>query len=569
LRHAVNGDIAGYSRLMADDAARMTSIMEDYRQIVSRRVDEGAGTLVNFAGDSFMAVFPDAMAAMQAAISITTDVEGRNVDVPEHQVARFRIGIDTGDVTTTGGRWFGEALNIASRIQELAPAGGIGVSGRVYRALDEPKLRLRPAGVHLLRGIPEPTEVYELIGLPSDEGGVSARRHRLSLETPTMVVLPIHSDSMSDAMKPVAELWREDLIHRLAGLPRLEVVDATNPQPEAAGSAHYLLETGALQFGEEVRVYAKVLHMATLNVVTSHRWSTSVAEVLSMVEQMVDDVVRGIEIELVIGEQARMYAEVADPEILPRMYEGWYHMTAETPRDWAKAVEIFESIVEERPDHVYGHSLLAFTNLLGAMGGYSDDPEATLEEAYRQAAEVVDRGTDPTGLSGMVLGATHLLRGRPEQALEIIEQVQITRPTCDLTYALEGDVRRYLGQWDRSVELLDTAMRLSALTPEWYPSVQACSMFLGGRLDSAGATAEEVIEHNPNNLEALMVLAAVQSELGLERRARATADLIRDRFPDTDIDAWLEGHPFVDHGVIERWRKDLVGIGLLGVGATS
>jgi hypothetical protein len=110
---------------------------------------------------------------------------------------------------------------------------------------------------------------------------------------------------------------------------------------------------------------------------------------------------------------------------------------------------------------------------------------------------------------------------------------------------------------------MDHAIRLSAVPPAWYPTVLACSLFIGGRLDQAGATAEAVLEESSDNLEAMLVLAAVQAEMGLDRRARATAEQIRDRFPAMDIDRWLRDHPFKDEEFIDRWRDDLAGLGLL------
>ena len=72
-----------------------------------------------------------------------------------------------------------------------------------------------------------------------------------------------------------------------------------------------------------------------------------------------------------------------------------------------------------------------------------------------------------------------------------------------------------------------------------------------------------VIEHQPNNLEALLVLAAAQVEMGLERRARATGTLVRERYPSVDVEEWLESKPYQSREVVERWRADLVAAGVI------
>lgn len=162
-------------------------------------------------------------------------------------------------------------------------------------------------------------------------------------------------------------------------------------------------------------------------------------------------------------------------------------------------------------------------------------------------------------------------QGRGQEAIEMIEAVEILRPTCDVTCGLEGSVRRYLGQWDEAVELTDTAMRLSGVNKPWYPTVKACSLFMGERVEQAAAVAEMILEHQPRNVEALLVLAAAQVELGLDRRARATADLIQDRSPGVDVAAWLDADPYPSQSqdIVDRWRDDLVSAGVITPGSSS
>ncbi len=163
----------------------------------------------------------------------------------------------------------------------------------------------------------------------------------------------------------------------------------------------------------------------------------------------------------------------------------------------------------------------------------------------------------------MVEAAVLMSMGQGQEALTMIESAVILRPTCDVTYAVEGSVRRYLGEWDEAVDLTDRAMRLTAVNKPWYPTVKACSLFLGGRVEQAAATAEMVLDYQPRNLEALLVLTAAQVEMGLDRRARATAELIRERYPTADVDAWLESNPYQSRDVVDRWRADLVTAGAI------
>ena len=560
----LNADVVGYSRLIADDLESMTATMDEYRDLVGQKLGEHRGTLVNFVGDNFMAVFGDAVDAIRTAIAITTEIETRNTVRASSRRVRFRMGLDQGVVAVSGDEYFGDALNIAARIQAIARPGGISVSGRVYRALDEPALRLRPIGRRHLKNIPEPVEIYELADLPSDESVVSAGRS-LALESPVVAVLPIHAEMVDESLRSAANIIRTDLLHRLTQIPQLKVIDAsTEPSSRGAGTtARYLIETGVHQAGDHVRVYAKVFDVTTMNVVKSHKWTANAAELFALSDQMADDIARALEVDLIVGEPAAIYADyLDDSEAIERVYLGWYFLTIGTPEGWARSLELFDKVARAHPEQPTGHALLAFANWTGATNGWARDPAETLRKAHEQAQVGLAAG-DPTGMAGTVEAAVLLSQGRSKDALEAIEKVEIVRPTCDVTFGLEGSVRRYLGEWEKAVDLTDTAMRLTVVNKPWYPTVKACSLFLGGRVEQAAALAEMVLEHQPQNLEALLVLAAAQVELGLDRRARATAELIRERYPTVDISEWLDGNPYQATEMVERWKHDLVAAGAM------
>lgn len=563
---ALNADVVGYSRLIADDVEATTATMDEYRDLVDRMVGENGGTLVNFVGDNFMAVFADAMGAMRTAIAITTEIEARNATVASSRRTRFRMGIDQGAVTVSGGEYFGDSLNIAARIQAIARPGGISVSGRVYQALDEPALRFRPTGRQRLKNIPEEADVYEFADLPGDESGPSGHRS-LKLESPIVAVLPIHAEMADESVRALAGVLRTDLIHRLSRVPHLDVIDARVEADGggAPGTARYMIETGVHQAGDNVRVYANLIDVGSMNVVKSLKRTAQVAELFDLSDAFADEVGRAVEIELIIGEPAGLYAELGDPEAIEQIYLGWYQLTVGTREGWSRALEHFGRVARSHPDQPYGHVLSAFTNWMGASSGLVRDPDATLLMAREQARAGIAVG-DPTGMARTVEAAILMSQGHGQEALEAIEKVEILRPTCDVTFGLEGSVRRYLGQWEKAVDLTDRAMRLTGVNKPWYPTVKACSLFLGGRVEQAASVAEMVLEYQPHNLEALLVLTAAQVELGLDRRARATAELVRERHPAVDVAAWLDRSPYQGRDVIDRWRQDLVSAGAIPAG---
>jgi adenylate cyclase len=561
---ALNADVVGYSKLMADDFARTTATMTQYHRLVEERVGGGHGVLANFVGDSFMAVFDRPTQALHTAIAIATATEDANRNLPESQWARFRMGIDQGQVAVSGGQYHGDPLNIAARIQAIAPPGGLSVSGRVYQALDEPQLRFRPTGRQHLKNIPEHIQVYQFVDLPHS-GAAQSVRSSLSLETPTIAVLPMHTEAVDRDARATAEMVRMDLLHRLARVPQLNVIDAGSEPGVQHGNAaaRYMLEGGVHQLGDEIRLYTTLFDVTTMNIVKAHKWTASNDQLMARSDEIADEVARAVEVELIIGEPAGLYAELGDPEAIENVYLGWYHFGAGTPEEWTRAVELFGKVADAHPDKPFGHALLAYANWTGASAEWVPDPAATMELAAEQARTAMAVG-DPTGLGQTVEAAVLLSRGEPAAALAAMDRLEIVRPTCDVAYGLGGSVRRYLGDWQQAVDLTDVAMRLTARNKPWYPTVKACSLYVGGHAEDAAAIAESVLEFQPNNLEALLVLAAAQSALGMDRRARATAELVKERFPAVDVEAWLAKNPYQDPETVQRWEADLAAAGAIG-----
>jgi adenylate cyclase len=566
---ALNADVVNYSRLVADDALYTSAALAKARSIVEDEVAAAGGTLLNFVGDNFMAVFDRPEQALHAAIAVTNAVAMENDSVPQHLCLRFRMGIDMGPVRIgDDDTYMGDALNIAARIQSICQPGGLSVSGEVFRALDEPAFRFRSMGKRRLKNIPEEIDVYDFADFPA-EGDTSVNPTRpLGLEIPRVVVLPMHLAGGRDDLKPAGTFLLADLVSALVNFPNLDVVDVTSTDGHLGDSVpappnvRYMLLSGLAQVGSRLRGWAQVREVVTQSVLWAGKWDGDEDSLFDISEEFSSDVVRAFEIELIIGEPARFYRELGAPETIAKVYEGWYNLTAGTRNGWNRANRLFSELRDEAPDSAVGPVLYAFTQWMGARDGLVDDRAEALQQARANAQRGFDLG-DGTGLSSMILAALELESGDADAALEEIAEAKILRPTCDLTWAMEASIRRYLGQWEQAVALIDQAMGLSPVNKPWYPTVLASSYYVGERYEQAAAVAEEVIEHQPKNIEALLVLAASQNRLGLERRARATAALLIERFPDADPAQWLASNPYQDDQFVDRWRSDLEGAGLV------
>jgi adenylate cyclase len=125
-------DVHGYSRLMQADEAGTLANLRRSREAVSALVERHDGRIVNTWGDAIIAEFASVVEAVQCAIEIQQELSAHNGDRPEAERMQYRIGINLGDVMLDGTDIYGDGVNIAARLQELAEPGGILISGPVY-----------------------------------------------------------------------------------------------------------------------------------------------------------------------------------------------------------------------------------------------------------------------------------------------------------------------------------------------------------------------------------------------------------------------------------------------------
>jgi adenylate cyclase len=125
-------DVHGYSRLMEADEAGTLETLRRYRTAMAGLVERHDGRIVNTWGDAVIAEFASVVEAVQCAVEIQQEISNQDSDSPQAHRMRFRIGINLGDVMVDGSDIYGDGLNIASRLQELAEPGSVVVSGSVY-----------------------------------------------------------------------------------------------------------------------------------------------------------------------------------------------------------------------------------------------------------------------------------------------------------------------------------------------------------------------------------------------------------------------------------------------------
>jgi class 3 adenylate cyclase len=187
-------DIAGYSRLVAEDEEETLRRLASYRQVTDDFIAKCGGRIFNTAGDAVLAEFPSAVEAVRCAIDIQESLRTRNMAYPPSRQMAFRIGITIGDVVERDGDLLGDGVNIAARLEGLAEVGGICISRAVHEQVaNKLSVQFADIGAQEVKNIPTPVHAY-MVAMRREDGTYSVPQ----------VKKPVKASGQPNWMWPVA-----------------------------------------------------------------------------------------------------------------------------------------------------------------------------------------------------------------------------------------------------------------------------------------------------------------------------------------------------------------------------
>jgi TolB-like protein/class 3 adenylate cyclase len=178
-------DVFGYSRLMGENEEATLRTLSSHRKLIDSLIEQHRGRFVNSAGDSVLAEFASVVNAVQCAVEIQTTLKAENANLPPDRRMEFRIGVNLGDVMVDGEQIYGDGVNVAARLENLADPGSIFISGSVHEQLGN-KLALgyEDIGEQTVKNIAKPVRVYRVLTEP----GAAAAASRKTRQVPRKYV---------------------------------------------------------------------------------------------------------------------------------------------------------------------------------------------------------------------------------------------------------------------------------------------------------------------------------------------------------------------------------------------
>ena len=159
----LSADVQGYSRLMRTDETATIRTLKSYRSLMASLIQQYRGRVVDDPGDNLLAEFPSVVEAAQCAVSIQRTLAAHNAMLPRHRQMVFRMGLHMGDVVVDQERIYGDAVNLAARLESVAEGGGLCISDTVYdHVATKLPLGYSTLGVWMSQDMPTPVWVYRV-----------------------------------------------------------------------------------------------------------------------------------------------------------------------------------------------------------------------------------------------------------------------------------------------------------------------------------------------------------------------------------------------------------------------
>jgi adenylate cyclase len=563
----VSADAIGFSKLMHEDDETALKLFDARLALIVEAVERAGGSIFGAAGDSVMALFGNPIIALGAVLQFQEAIAGANALEPSNRSMPFRAGISVGPVVVRPDGVFGDAVNIAARVQEFSPQGGVALSEFAYAQVkDMAETTFVDVGPIQLKNIATPVRIY----ISDSSGGAAAvirfgaASPRLdeaapSGEPPALAVLPFENLTGDPGLAYLCDAIAGDILLGIANTRSIRVISQGSSFQFRDQSfstamigrllgARYLVSGSVGGDNSRLVLNASVADSSSSSVIWSGRFERELAEVQKLQRQIGGELVARLEREVERVEQVRTF-QVPPESLRPwqLLRRGRWHMQRRTSADATKALEYFNLAYEEDPNSSVTLNELAWWHLWAAWLRFGDRDELKIVANYARRALFMD---SVDARSYCYLGLVEILELRPRSAVDFFRQSLEINPSSTLTRTGLGSAKALLLETGEAIHQLNEAIRLSPFEGYLFHCLGelAAAYTIKGDWERAIDAADRSLLLAPNYFYASYLRAGALARLGRRQEAREAAALFRARHPEFEP-SWVEWIPFVDHAI--------------------
>ncbi|MER9541889.1 adenylate/guanylate cyclase domain-containing protein [Mesorhizobium sp. M0437] len=562
-------DMAGYSRLMeADESGTLARLRTHRIELVDPAIAKNKGRIIKTTGDGMLVEFQSVTDAVKCAVEIQQRMKRRNSDVPQERRIEFRIGINLGDIIFDDEDIFGDGVNIASRIEQLADVGGICVTAAVATQIaDRLEIAMEDLGEKTLKNISRPVRLYR-VGFDSPAlPEVEAKR---SISKPSIVVLPFTNMSGDPEQEFFADGLTEDIITELSRHHELFVISrnssfvyknrAVNVREVAENlTVQYLVEGSVRKIGDRVRVTVQLIDTAN----DAHIWADKYDRKLDDIFAIQDEVTAAIAATLPGRVEAAQRDQLARAK--PANMAAYECVLAakvlhhrSTIADNERAQTLIERAVTLDPDYAHAHAWRACILGQAWVHNWCEDRDAiwnNIMTALDRALALDNNDADVH----RILAAVNVNNNELTTARYHQERALALNPNYDLVVVQQGELLTWLGRPEEGIEWIRKAMQLNPHHPERFWSHLGKAHFAARQY---GEAIEAFMHLSTMDSAQHAFAAACYGWLGDEIAAAAHLGKIRTLDPQFDLDSFIATLHFAQESDVQHVREGLLKAGI-------
>ena len=225
-------DVVGFSKMMGLDEVKTLKILKERRETIDNIIEEHDGVIFGSAGDSVIAEFSSPLKAAEAAVATQRSMKIMNKGKDESEQMNFRVGINIGDVMVSDDNLFGDAVNVAARLEAEAKPAGICISNTVFDMINRKiMVSFEEAGELKLKNIEFPIKAFHVLqqnkGTPRFTQDSEEIHTKVSnVEPGSIAVMFFKNLSRDEEQEYFCEGFSEDLLSMLSRFNKLVVISS-------------------------------------------------------------------------------------------------------------------------------------------------------------------------------------------------------------------------------------------------------------------------------------------------------------------------------------------------------
>jgi adenylate cyclase len=565
----LSADVKGYSRLMGEDEEWTVRTLSAYRKVIRNLIQQYRGRVVDAPGDNVLAEFASVVDAVQCAVEIQQVLRAKNAVQPETRRMDFRIGINLGDVIEEGEQIYGDGVNIAARIEGLAEAGGICISGSAFEQIEN-KLPLRYdyLGEHEVKNIVKPVRVYRA---QIDSEAVARKPLEVSSkekmafplpDKPSIAVLPFVNMSDDPKQEFFSDGMTEEIITAISKSPYLFVIARQSTfaykgkpvkvkQVSEELGVRYVLEGSVRRSGEKVRITAQLIDAMTGYHLWAERYDRDLKDIFALQDEIALKIMKTVHEKLEPWQQARgLVRGAGNLEVFLKAMEAREHFYRANKEDNAIARKLYEEVITLDPDYAFVYAALAYTHMADIYFGTSKSPKESVGRAIElgQRAVALDE-SDP--VANAFLGYFYTFAGQFDRAVAHAERGLALDPNLYVVLYNAAATLAFSGRPEEAIPLLQKAIRLNPFAPGLFFGVMSIVYRMLGRFDEAVEQAKKAVEREPKNHFPYLYLASACILAGREEEGRAAAAEVLKINPTFSLEQFGGTRAYRDKSFIE------------------